>query len=107
MKLPPKILGLDSDLLWGTTHLALLVAAAIVMTLAGCELYDALVGTGESGEEAAQAVKEAAEQATDTLHALEHVLLMIPVYLAGELRRPLWGKVKGFRAKRRAKRKAG
>ena len=105
MKLPPKILGLDSDLVLMVAGIAAMVG--VVLLLTGCELYDALVGTAESGEEAAQAAKEAAEQATATLHALEHVLLMVPVYLAGEVRRPLWGKVKGFRAKRRAKREAG
>ena len=74
-----------------------------MFTLTGCELVAAWTGAGETAESAAEAARVTAEQTTSTLHALEHVLLFIPVYLAGLGTRPLWGKVKGVRDKRRLK----
>ena len=94
-----KILGLDVRLL--------AVAGVVgVGSLAGCDLVDAWTGAGESTGEAAEAAREAAEQTTDTLHALEHLLLFtVPAYVMGEARKPLWGKMRDAQ-KRRKRRKS-
>jgi hypothetical protein len=55
------------------------------------------------GADAAQATEDAAHQAEETLHTLQHALLLIPAYIAGEARKPLWGKLKSLNGKRRSK----
>lgn len=82
-----QILGLDGEL-WVIAG----VTAGLMGFLAfctGCALYDAVVGTVESGGEAAEAARDAAAQTKSTLAALETVLVYGGIYLAGELRRPL------------------
>jgi len=94
-----KILGVD---------LSLLTIAGIVglSSLTGCELLDALTGAAENTDEAARAARDAAEQTTDTLHALEHLLLFtVPAYVVGEARKPLWSKMRDAQ-KRRKRRKS-
>jgi len=59
---------------------------ALGLLAAGCGLLDAVTGFFESSDDAAVAAKKAAEQAEETMHQIEHFLLFIPVYLAGEFR---------------------
>jgi len=71
--------------------------------LAGCGAYDAVVGFFESSDEAAVATTDTMVQLGDTLHTLEHLFLLIPAYIAGEARRPLWGKMKAMRDRKKSK----
>ena len=69
----------------------------LTLTASACGILQAVEALIVGGTAAAQATADAAEQAESTLLALEHVLLLIPAYLAGEFRRPLWEKVKNHR----------
>ena len=85
--------------------LILALCAVVVFLATACGLYPAIVGAVESGEEAAQATRDAALQAKDTLHSLEHLIFLIPAYIAGEARRPLWAKMKNRRESKKAAKK--
>ena len=56
----------------------------LTLTASACGLLEAVESFVVGGTAAAQATADAAEQAESTLLALEHVLLLIPAYLAGE-----------------------
>lgn len=74
-----------------------LILAASCGIIQGIETL--LVGS----QEAVQATTDAAKQAESTLNAIEQVVLIGGSYLLGELRRPMWGKFKNGREKRKSK----
>lgn len=74
------------------TRIELAVLAGL-WTLTGCALYEAVTGFFESGDEAAQAAQATAEQAEDTLKAIEHAALVVVGYLAAKVDRPIWRKL--------------
>ena len=96
-----KIPGISPELL--KISIALILAAAMLAWMMSCGVVDAVEGFFISSTEAADATKDAAEQAEDTLHALQHALLLIPAYVAGEARKPLWGKIKSLNGRRKSK----
>ena len=81
----------------------LTLCAVVVFLTTGCAAYEAVVSFFESSDAAAKAAEEAAKQAEDTMHSLEHALWLIPAYIAGEARRPMWGK---FKNRKNGKKKA-
>ncbi len=82
----------------------LLLCLTFLLAASSCAAYEAVVSFFVSSDAAAQAAEDAAHQAEETLHTLQHALLLIPAYIAGEVRKPLWGKVKSLNGKRRNKR---
>lgn len=81
----------------------ILTLVAVALLAVSCGAYSAVVSFFESSDAAAKATEETAIQLTDTLHSLEHALWLIPAYLMGEARKPLWGKWKKHK-KRKKKR---
>ena len=97
----PPTPGISPELLRLTV--IMIAVAALLMWLVGCGVVDAVESFFISSTEAADATADAAHQAEDTLHSLQHALLLIPAYVAGEARKPLWGKLKSLNGKRRSK----
>ena len=81
----------------------LLLFLILILTASACGVVTALEDLLIGGTDAAKATEDAARQAEDTLHTLQHALLYIPVYLVGEARRPLWGKIKSLNGRRKRK----
>lgn len=79
----------------------LLLFLILMLTASACGVVTAIESFFISSTEAADATKEAANQAEDTLHALQHALLLIPAYIAGEARKPIWGKIKSLNGRRK------
>ena len=75
----------------------------LILTASACGVVNAVEAFFIGSTEAVEATADAARQAEDTLHTLQHLLIYIPVYLAGEARKPLWGKLKSLNGKRRSK----
>ncbi len=75
----------------------------LILTASACGVVDAVESFFVSSTEAADATKDAAGQAEDTLHTIQHLLIYIAVYLAGEARKPLWGKLKSLNGRRKKK----
>ena len=97
----PPTPGISPELLRLTV--IMILVAALLMWLVGCGVVDAVESFFVSSTEAADATKDAANQAEETLHALQHALLLIPAYVAGEARKPLWGKIKSLHGRRKKK----
>lgn len=74
-----------------------------MVTASACGLIQPVIDLIIGGQEAVQATTDAARQAEDTLHTLQHLLIYIPVYLMGEARKPLWGKLKALNGRRKKK----
>lgn len=81
----------------------LLLFLTLILAASSCAAYEAVVAFFVSSDAAAQATEDAAHQAEETLHTLQHALLLIPAYIAGEARKPLWGKIKSLNGRRKKK----
>jgi len=77
-----------------------------MLTASACGILPAIEGILIGGADAAEATADAARQAEATLHTLQHALLLIPAYIAGEARKPLWGKIKTLNGKRKNRKAA-
>lgn len=78
-----------------------LLILTLILAASSCAVVEAVTGFFFGATEAAEATRDAAEQAEATLHTLEHVLLLIPPYVLGEIRRPLWCKLKALNGRRK------
>ena len=83
-----------------------LTALTLILVASACGVLDAVEAFFIGSTEAAEATTDAARQAEDTLHTLQHLLLYVPVYLMGEARKPLWGKIKALNGRRKSKKAA-
>ncbi len=94
---------------WGCNLIRLrrcLTALTLILAASACGILPALEALLVGGADAAQATEDAARQTEETLHTLQHALLYIPVYLMGEWRKPLWGKLKALNGRRKSKKAA-
>ena len=82
----------------------LLLFLILMLTASACGILPAIENFLIGGADAADATADAARQAEETLHTLQHALLYIPVYLMGEARKPIWGKIKSLNGRRKRKR---
>lgn len=83
----------------------LLLFLILMLTASACGILPAIESFLIGGADAADATADAARQAEETLHTLQHALLYIPVYLMGEARKPIWAKAKSLvNGKRKKKR---
>lgn len=81
----------------------LLLFLILILTASACGVVDAIESFFIGSTEAAEATTDAARQAEETLHTLQHALLYIPAYLAGVGTKPLWGKLKSLNGRRKKK----
>lgn len=72
----------------------LLLVLLLTILAASCGLFSAVEELIVGSQEAVDATRKTAEQAESTLATLEQVLMLGGAYLMGELRRPVWNKVR-------------
>lgn len=80
----------------------LLLCLTLILVASSCGVVRAVEEFFIGSTAAAQATEDAALQAESTLHTVEHILLLIPPYVLGEVRRPLWSKLRNRKKKKAA-----
>jgi len=92
-----KTPGISPELL--KTTIILILGAALIMWSMSCGVVNAIEGFFIGSTDAAEATEDAARQAEETLHTLQHAILYVPVYLAGIGTKPLWNVLKNRKNK--------